>query len=174
LLRLTLPREPKPSARLYRWVTGACHHFRTGNKETDMIRRLFCAAAVAVCVIAASTHGAAADEKAKITLVYDQALPNVPGKSIRCVLVEYAPGGRSPAHLHPKSAFVYATVLEGSIRSQVNDGPVKTYRAGESFAEFPGDRHKVSENASDTQPARLLAVFIVDTKDTILTMPYHE
>ncbi len=95
-----------------------------------MIRRLFCAAALAACVIATSTHGSTADEKAKITLVYDQALPNLPGKSIRCVLVEYAPGGRSPAHLHPKSAFVYATVLEGSIRSLVNDGPVKTYGAG--------------------------------------------
>jgi quercetin dioxygenase-like cupin family protein len=139
-----------------------------------MIRRLFCASALAVCVITASAHDAAADEKAKTTLVYDQALPNAPGKSIRYVLVEYAPGGRSPAHLHPKSAFVYATVLEGSIRSQVNDGPVKTYHAGESFAEFPGDRHKVSENASATQPARLLAVFIVDTKDTILTTPYQE
>ena len=90
---------------------------------------------------------------------------------MRCVLVEYGPGGHSPGHLHAKSAFVYATVLEGSIRSQVNDGPVTTYRAGESFSEFPGDRHNVSENASATEPARLLAVFIVDTKDTTLTIP---
>ena len=77
-------------------------------------------------------------------LVYDQPLPNVPGKSMRGVLVEYEPGGSSPAHLHPKSAFIYATVLEGAISSQVNDGPVKTYRAGESWSEFPGDRHSVS------------------------------
>ena len=121
--------------------------------------------------IAASAHDAS-DGKSKVTLVYDHVLPNVPGKSIRGVLVEYAPGGSSPAHLHPKSAFIYATVLEGAIRSQVNDGPVTTYRAGESFSEFPGDRHSVSANASTTEPARLLAVFVVDTEETILTTPY--
>ena len=66
----------------------------------------------------------------------------MPGKSIRGVLVEYAPGGSSPAHLRPKSAYIYPTVLQGAIRSQVNDGPVTTYRAGESFSEFPGDRSR--------------------------------
>jgi quercetin dioxygenase-like cupin family protein len=90
----------------------------------------------------------------------------VPGKSIRAVLVEYAPGSTSPAHTHPSSAFIYATVLEGAIRSQVNDGPVTVYRAGESFAELPGDHHGVSANASDTEPAKLLAVFVVDTNET--------
>jgi quercetin dioxygenase-like cupin family protein len=39
------------------------------------------------------------------------------------------------------------------------------YRAGESFAEVPGDRHGVSKNASTTEPARLLAVFVVDTDE---------
>ena len=137
-----------------------------------MITRFLCAAAlVAVSTFTASAHDAS-DNKSKVTLVYDQALPNVPGKSIRGVLVEYAPGGSSPAHLHPPSAFIYATVLQGAIRSQVNDGPVKTYRTGESFSEFPGDRHAVSANASDTEPARLLAVFIVNTDETVLTTPY--
>ena len=91
-------------------------------------------------------------------------LPNVPGKSIRGVLVEYEPGGSSPAHTHPNSAFIYATVLQGAMRSQVNDGPVTTYHAGESFSEFLGDRHGVSANASDTEPMRLLAVFVVGLK----------
>ena len=140
-----------------------------------MIRQLLCAAGLAVAtLIAVSTRDADADDQAKVTLVYDHVLPNVPGKSMRCVLVEYGPGGRSPGHLHPKSAFIYATVLEGSIRSQVNDGPVKVYRAGDSFSEFPGDRHSVSENASATEPARLLAVFVVDTKDTVLTSPLSQ
>jgi quercetin dioxygenase-like cupin family protein len=115
--------------------------------------------------------GIAADKNAKITLVYEHALPNVPGKSIKAVLVEYGPGGSSPAHTHPKSAFIYATVLEGAIRSSVNDGPVVTYRTGESFSEMPGDRHSVSENASKTEPAKLLAVFVVDTDEKELTMP---
>ena len=109
---------------------------------------------------------------AKVTLVYDHVLPNVPGKSIKGVLVEYPPGGTSPAHTHPSSAFIYATVLEGEIRSQVNDGPVKVYHAGENFSENPGDRHMVSENASTTKPARLLAVFVVNSSETVLTTPY--
>jgi quercetin dioxygenase-like cupin family protein len=139
-----------------------------------MIRQFLCAAVLfAASVVTAPTLNAS-DDKSKVTIVYDQVLPNVPGKSIRGVLVEYAPGGFSPAHIHPTSAFIYATVLEGAIRSQVNDGPVTTYRAGESFSEFPGDRHGVSENASTTEPARLLAVFVVDTAETILTSPYEE
>ena len=99
-------------------------------------------------------------------MVFDHALPNVPGKSMKGVLVEYGPGASSPAHRHPASAFIYATVLEGAIRSQVNDGPVTVYRAGESWAEQPGDHHSVSANASDTEPAKLLAVFVVDTNET--------
>jgi quercetin dioxygenase-like cupin family protein len=113
----------------------------------------------------------AGDENSKATLVYEHALPNVPGKSIEGVLVEYGPGGSSSAHMHAKSAFIYATVLEGAIRSSVNDGPVVTYRAGESFSEMPGDRHAVSENASKTAPAKLLAVFVVDTNEKELTTP---
>ena len=110
-------------------------------------------------------------KNAKVTLVYQHELPNVPGKSIKGVLVEYGPGGYSPAHTHPSSAFIYATVLEGAISSQVNDGPVTTYQAGQNFSEFPGDRHKVSANASKTKPAKLLAVFVVDTNATELTTP---
>jgi len=111
-------------------------------------------------------------KNAKVTLVYSHELPNVPGKSIKGVLVEYGPGGYSPGHTHPASAFIYATVLEGAIRSQVNDGPVATYQAGQSFSENPGDRHGVSANASDTKPAKLLAVFVVDSNVTELTTPF--
>src|SRR5438552_4859024 len=87
-------------------------------------------------------------KNAKVTPVYQHELPNVPGKSIKGVLVEYGPGGYSPCHTHPKSAFIYATVLEGAIRSQVNDGPVTTYEAGQSFSELPdccGKRRRCRE-----------------------------
>lgn len=126
-------------------------------------------ALVAIAAGSASAHDTSS--ASKVTLVYQHELPNVPGKSIKGVLVEYGPGGFSAAHTHPTSAFIYATVLEGAIRSQVNDGPVKVYRAGESFSEFPGDRHGVSENDSATAPARLLAVFVVDTDQKELTYP---
>jgi quercetin dioxygenase-like cupin family protein len=87
-------------------------------------------------VTALPVGGALADtstgKNAKVTLVYQHELPEVPGKSIKGVLAEYGPAGSSPAHMHAKSAFIYAIVLEGAIRSQVNDGPVTVYKAGES------------------------------------------
>jgi quercetin dioxygenase-like cupin family protein len=134
------------------------------TKEIAMIRKLL---ALSLLAAMAATPALAHDDK--VTVVYDQPLPNVPGKSMKGVIVEYEPGGTSPAHTHPDSAFIYATVLEGAIRSQVNDGPVVTYHAGENFSEFPGDHHGVSENASKTERARLLAVFVVDTSETELT-----
>lgn len=108
---------------------------------------------------------------AKVSVVFDQELPNVPGKSMRAVLVEYAPGAGSPSHRHPTSAFIYARVLEGAIRSKVNDGAERTYQAGESWTERPGDHHQVSKNASATEPAKLLAIFVVDTSDRRIVIP---
>ena len=140
-----------------------------------MFTRFLCGVAFAVLSVSAASADDLSTvlittDKSKVTLVYDHALPNVPGKSIKGVLVEYQPGGSSPAHTHPDSAFIYATVLEGAIRSKINDGPVKVYHAGENWTEVPGDHHAVSANASDTQPARLLAVFVVDTDEKNLVM----
>lgn len=102
---------------------------------------------------------------------FSHALPNVPGKSLVAVEVDYPPGGASAPHRHARSAFIYAYVLSGRIESQVDDGPARIYQAGESFHEEPGAHHRVSRNASTTAPARLLAVFIVDTGDNPLTTP---
>ncbi len=137
----------------------------------------YAAAAFAASLATASAHDVttpalAYDTKdAKVTLVYEHPLPDVPGKSVKGVLVEYGPGGYSSAHTHAKSALIYATVLEGAIQSAVNGGETKTFTAGQNFTELPGDRHDVSANASKTEPAKLLAVFVVDTNDTILTTP---
>jgi len=132
-----------------------------------MLARFFSALAFTALAITA----APADERpaGKVTVVFDRPLPHVPGKSLKGVLVEYGPGGASPAHTHAKSAFIYATVLEGAIRSSVNGSPEKVYKAGENFVEEPGSFHGVSANASDTEPARLLAVFVVNTDETELT-----
>ncbi len=138
------------------------------------MRRLLCALFLVAIPLANAVADGAKAANARVTLVYQHELPNVPGKSIKGVLVEYGPGGHSEGHTHPASAFIYATVLEGAIASQVNDGAVRTYRAGQSFSELPGDRHVVSANASKTKPAKLLAVFVVDTKDEELTMPLQQ
>jgi quercetin dioxygenase-like cupin family protein len=135
------------------------------------MNRLLCTLFLVAVPLAAAAADRPKEANRRVTLVYQHELPNVPGKSIKGVLVEYGPGGYSEAHTHPASAFIYATVLEGAIASQVNDGPVKTYRAGESFSELPGDRHAVSANASKTEPAKLLAVFVVDTNEKELSTP---
>ena len=68
---------------------------------------------------------------------------------------------KSGAHRHAGSVFAY--VLSGAIRSEnAATGPVKVYKAGESFFEPPGSTHRISENASATEPASLLAVFVAD------------
>ena len=108
----------------------------------------------------ALAHG---DEAAheKVTPAFRHALPNAPGKVISSVVVEYQPGQKSLPHRHGE-AFVIAYVLEGAIKSGVNGGPVKVYKAGESWTEQPGDHHTASANASDTVPAKLLAIFVAD------------
>jgi quercetin dioxygenase-like cupin family protein len=157
-------------------VTGPQFHFRRGIasrtlKESTM-KKVALLLTIAAALIAT---GAAAHEEiapgANVSVVFDQPLPNVPGKSMRAVLVDYAPGAGSPSHRHPNSAFIYARVLEGAIRSKVNDDPEKTYKAGESWTEKPGDHHQVSHNASDTEPAKLLAIFVVDTADKKIVIP---
>ena len=90
------------------------------------------------------------------------------------LVVTYAPGAKSPAHRHAPSAFIYAHVLSGAIRSQVDDQPAKVYQVGEGFYEVPGSHHRISENASDKDPASLLAIFIVDSKDKPLTTPVEK
>ena len=106
------------------------------------------------------------DSKAEtVTKNFEAAIPNVPGKSLIAVEVDYAPGAASPSHTHAKSAFIYAYVISGAIESKVNDGETRIYRAGESFSEPPGARHPISRNASKTEPAKLLAVIVVDTDD---------
>ena len=106
-----------------------------------------------------------------VRVVFEHAIPNIEGKRMVAVVVSYPPGGRSPAHHHAPSALIYAYVLSGAIRSQVDDEPVKVYHVGEGFYEAPGAHHRISANASDKDPASLLAVFVVDSKDTPLTIP---
>ncbi|WP_334150715.1 cupin domain-containing protein [Hyphomicrobium sp.] len=100
-----------------------------------------------------------------ITTAFNRPIPNIPGKSIVGLIVSYPPGGKTPAHIHPKSAFVNGFVVSGAIRSKVDDGETKVFKAGESWSERPGAHHPISDNASETEPATLLAIFVVDTND---------
>jgi quercetin dioxygenase-like cupin family protein len=132
----------------------------------SIVRAAGRALAFAVAV-PASAHGVAET----VTPNFQHAIPNLPGKSLTAVVVDYPPGAASPAHRHAGSAFIYAYVVSGEIESQVGDGPKRVYRAGESFFEEPGAVHRISRNASETKPAKLLAVFVADSNDHALTTP---
>jgi quercetin dioxygenase-like cupin family protein len=96
----------------------------------------------------------------KVEPIASYALPNVPGKRVTIVRVFYGPGGFTRPHRHAGSVTAYVT--KGEIRSQLGGGPVETFEVGQSFFEPPGATHLVSANASHTEPAELIAVFVAD------------
>jgi quercetin dioxygenase-like cupin family protein len=135
------------------------------------IRTNIAAACAALAISISGPVSAHGGETETVTKNFEAAIPNIPGKSLVAVEVDYAPGAASPSHTHAKSAFIYAYVISGAIESKVNDGETRIYRAGESWSESPGAIHSISRNASKTEPAKLLAVFVFDTNDNPLTTP---
>jgi quercetin dioxygenase-like cupin family protein len=107
-----------------------------------------------------STANAEGSPLDKVEPIGSYALPNVPGKRVTIVRVSYGPGGFSRPHRHAGSVTAYIT--KGEIRSQLGGGPVETFNVGQSFFEPPGSTHLVSANASNTEPAELIAVFVAD------------
>ena len=107
-----------------------------------------------------ASSGPAGSSLDTVEPIASYALPNVPGKRVTIVRVFYGPGGFTRAHRHAGSVTAYVT--RGEIRSQLAGGPVETFKVGQSFFEPPGATHLVSANASNTEPAELIAVFVAD------------
>ena len=126
-------------------------------------------AVLATFAMIPSTAFAEAQSSDTIRPAFRAEIPNIPGKTISAVVVDYPPGGKTSSHHHAPSAFVTGYVLSGSIRSQVDDGKVQVFHVGEHWHEQPGAHHPISENASATEPARLLAIFVADSSETELT-----
>ncbi|WP_207547960.1 cupin domain-containing protein [Mycolicibacterium mucogenicum] len=124
--------------------------------------------ALAIGAAGCTSTGAASPPSAVETLtpLIAQALPNVPGKTFTSAIVEFPPGARAAPHRHG-DAFIYAYVLDGAVRSQVDDSPVTEYRQGQNWVEQPGAHHVLTENTSPTEPARLLVVFVSNTGDEL-------
>jgi quercetin dioxygenase-like cupin family protein len=101
-----------------------------------------------------------------VSALMQQDLPNVPGKTFASVIVAFPPGGRAAPHRHGQ-AFVFAYVLEGTVRSQLDNEPAGTYATGQSWSEPPGAHHIMTENVSATLPAKLLVVFISHTGEPL-------
>jgi len=114
-------------------------------------------------------EGAAARPTTTVKRLSCEKLPNVPGHSITTALVEFAPNAYTPRHRHPGS--VTAFVLKGTLRSQMEGGPADTFTQGQTWFEPPGAVHLFAENASATEPAELLAIFVAQDDCGPLTIP---
>jgi quercetin dioxygenase-like cupin family protein len=137
-----------------------------------MIKKILYSALLSVAVLPLAMAADIHTTGDVVTPNFSHAITNIPGKSLVAVEVTYSPGGASPPHSHAKSAFIYAYVVSGAIYSQVDNEPAHIYTAGQSFYEKPGALHRISRNASKNEPAKLLAVFVVDSNDTPLTTPH--
>ena len=104
----------------------------------------------------------------KVELISSHALPDLPGKRVTIVRVTYGPGGFTPPHRHAGTVTAYIT--KGQIRSQLKGGPVEIFDVGQSFFEPPGAVHLVSANASNTEWAELIAVFVADEGAQLTTL----
>jgi quercetin dioxygenase-like cupin family protein len=127
------------------------------------------AARASTAVQMSSAEGnAAARPRAVQHPIACEKLPNVPGKSITTLLVEFPPNAFTPRHRHPGSVTAY--VLKGTLRSQLNDGPVGTFGVGGTWFEPPGTIHSMVENPSPTESAEIMAIFVADSDCGALTI----
>ena len=132
--------------------------------KTEETRRDFnrgaVASALALALSATSARAETAPASGASTRreVIKQALPGKGDQTLTLIEVTYAPGAGSPPHLHANG--VMAFVVSGKIASQVGEGPEKTFSEGDAWWEPPGAVHRISRNASTTEPATLLAIYI--------------
>lgn len=132
----------------------------------SILRNLVPAVVIAAGLLAVS--GAHAAEQAAVKELMTKALAEYPGKEVLMITVDYPPGSVDPVHRHDAHAFVY--VLEGTIVMQVKGGKEVTLTPGQTFYEGPNDVHVVGRNASKTEPARFLVVFVKKQGAPILTV----
>ena len=163
-LRLSPPAEGRPfflaviAGLACAFVIGKALPLTIGERS-DAVRTAMDAIAAVIEPLCASIGPAGSTEDV-VEPIGSYALPNVPGKRVTIVRVFYGPGGFTRAHRHAGSVTAYIT--RGEIRSQLAGGPVETFKVGQSFFEPPGAVHLVSANASNTEPAELIAVFVAD------------
>jgi quercetin dioxygenase-like cupin family protein len=106
-------------------------------------------------------------QQAVVTPLMSKDLPELPGKEVLMIAVEYPPGASDPVHRHNAHAYLY--VLEGSVVMQVKGGKETTLTPGQTFYEGPDDIHVVGRNASKTQPAKFIVLLIKDKGAPVLT-----
>ena len=106
-------------------------------------------------------------QQAVVTPLMSKDLPELPGKEVLMIAVEYPPGASDPVHRHNAHAYLY--VLEGSVVMQVKGGKETTLTPGQTFYEGPDDIHVVGRNASKTKPAKFTVLLIKDKGAPVFT-----
>src|SRR3954468_22055299 len=131
--------------------------------------------ALAVCAVGVGGMALARhDEKggAKVNhLSRRDIVEKLDGKDARATVeeVEIEPGGSVVPHRHAGPVFGY--VLEGEYEHALDDDPVATYKAGDTFYEPTGCVHRVTRNPSARAKTRLLAVLLHPRDTEKVTVP---
>lgn len=128
------------------------------------LSRNFALRIAAILLLGASSPASAETIKP----VFQEDLPDLAGRSFTVVEVDFAAGSKADPHRHGH-AFVFAYVLSGAVRSQLEGEPPQIYHAGQSWSEPSGAHHLVTENISPTEPARLLVVFVAKAGEPLKT-----
>lgn len=89
--------------------------------------------------------------------------------SVTVVEVTFEPGQEDVPHTHAGPVFGY--VLEGEYEHAIDDQPVTTYKAGDTFYEPSGRLHRVARNASGKSRTKLLAVILSPRETKEVTTP---
>src|SRR5262247_2810819 len=105
----------------------------------------------------------------KVTTLLKEVVAELPGREIIMVTLDIPPGGGSAAHRHP-GHHIFGYVLEGTYTLKLGDGAETVLSKGQTFYEAPGQLHGVSANASQTEPAKVLAVLVAESGKPI-TVP---
>ena len=109
------------------------------------------------------------DKGVTVRPILQHDLPDVPGKQVSMVIVEFEPGAASSPHRHPGSVVAY--VLEGSVVSEVDPDKPVTYHVGQTWYELPMHTHRIARNASKSRPAKILAVLISEKGQELVLPP---
>jgi quercetin dioxygenase-like cupin family protein len=120
-------------------------------------------------VLCSNSGGADATRpRSVVTVLQSEPLTDMPGKRVTTLLVRYEPRAFTPKHTHGGAVAAY--VLRGSVRSQLNAGPVGEFREGGTFYEPVGTIHTYIENPSSNEPAELLATIVHDEGAQLTTL----
>ena len=133
------------------------------NRKAKRIGLTIAIGAAAVASFFVGQQNPGAQERAaamKFEQVFSQPLSDVEGRKVQVLRIGLPPGSSSPAHAHPAHSFVYVT--KGRIASQLADGEVVTYKAGQMWYEAPNTPHVTFKNPSASEPAEAVVFFIIE------------